>query len=278
MVKSDPEKVILHAFRTIEMYLREVLELEKVAISAVFDRVHEEKLIGELLYQQLKTLKRLRNDVIHVGYRPRVGDGLIALGTLRNFYEDVGDHPVAETRKELGQTIAGSHPIAETRKELDRTCSLLVDSQRDLQPARHHWRDFQEITRRFFEEQTGLEIAEEVELELPSGRWRADLVSLDRSMVIECKSYTWTKGGNVPAAKLEHARMACARLAQTTARRKALVFQDDQVKGNSLATHFVRLNRALLGGIETWGYWNNMFERLDHSTVVNAPTLPADRA
>lgn len=69
MVRTDPEKVVLHAFRTVEICLRELMKLGDAQISGIFHRAHREGLIGDLLYHQLRTLKRLRNDAIHDRHR-----------------------------------------------------------------------------------------------------------------------------------------------------------------------------------------------------------------
>jgi hypothetical protein len=247
MARSDPEKVVLHVFRTIEMFLRDWLKLERVYISEIFDRVRQEKEISELLYQQLRTLNRLRNDVVHRGYKPKCGDGLIALGTLHNFYDDLWARGMAETNS--------APPIGEW------TC-ILPDPHAALD-KRQGWRDFQEIARRFFEQQAGCRIVEEVPIELPSGPHRFDLASLDKSVVIECKSYTWLKSGKRPSAKWEAAQRTCGLLSETTATRKILVFQDDMAKGKSLAQEFVRLNQSLVRGIQVWRYWRGEFQRVD---------------
>jgi hypothetical protein len=125
------------------------------------------------------------------------------------------------------------------------------------------WRDFQEASRRFFEEEIGLSLGEEVNVDLPSGTHRFDLVSLDKSVAIECKSYTWLKSGKRPSAKWTQAQMACRYLAEVPAKQKVLVFQDDVVGGKSLAHEFVRLNRGLLNNIEVWRCWAGSFERVD---------------
>lgn len=113
-----------------------------------------------------------------------------------------------------------------------------------------------------------MDLAKEVTLDLPSGPHRFDLVALDRTVVIECKSYTWTKSGRRPSAKWTNAQMDCKRLAETTARRKILVFQDDTLDGKSLAGEFHRLNRALLSGIEVWRYANDAFEQVGSPLIA----------
>ena len=247
VAKADPEKAVLQAFRTIEMLLPDLVVLENVHVSAVFDKVYQDGKIGELLYQQLKTLKRLRNDVVHRAHETTLGDAQIALGTLRNFYRDMGYQLTTDSRQNrVQQARASRQPDSpETRAE------------------RYGWRDFQEVARQFFEKQTNSKIAEEITLNLDTGPHRFDLVSLDKNIVIECKSYTWTKSGNRPAAKWEAAQRACTLLADVPAARRMLVFQDDVANRKSLAQDFARLNPGLTSNIEVWRYWNGSFERVN---------------
>lgn len=246
IVKDDPEKVVLHAFRTIELYLRRTQGLDRVPISQIFDKLNKLGKLQDLLFQQLRTLNRLRGDILHRGHKSRVGDGEIAIGTLRNFYDyewgrlksDRSEHPPTGL---LSVVVPLPNPATE----------------------RLPWRDFQEACRRFFEKEIDRTLGEEVSVDLPSGTHRFDLVSLDKSVVIECKSYTWLKSGKRPSAKWTQAQMACRYLAEVPAKQKVLVFQDDVVGGKSLAHEFVRLNRGLLNNIEVWRCWVGSFERVD---------------
>ena len=63
---------------------------------------------------------------------------------------------------------------------------------------------FQEIVCRKMEEYFGTYFDLEVPMPIgkPAKDHRFDCVSEDRSIVVECKAYTWTDSGNVPSAKL----------------------------------------------------------------------------
>lgn len=260
MVRTDPEKVVLHAFRTIEICLREIMKLGDAAISGIFDRAHREGLIGDLLYHQLRTLKRLRNEVIHDGHTAGLGDTMIALGTLHNFYKVFEKGDTFERMKPIEELPRSGHPVAGIPLANFRLSSL---GTADGIGRRYDWREFQEVTRRFFEKEATCGLAEEVSIELPGGTHRFDLVSLDRTVVVECKSYTWTKSGKRPSAKWEAAQRACVLLTQAKTLRRILVFQDDVIDGKSLAKAFVRLNSRLIADIEVWRYIEGSFERVN---------------
>ena len=49
---------------------------------------------------------------------------------------------------------------------------------------------------------TELEPEQKIDIGNPMKEHAFDLVSTDKSIVIECKNYTWTKAGNVPRAKI----------------------------------------------------------------------------
>lgn len=244
LVKDDPAKVVLHSFRTIELYVRRTHDLDETRISQIFDKLNKKGNLPDLLLHQLKTLNRLRNDFLHHGYQPKYGDGQIAIGTLRNFY----DH-------EWGQI--------ESKADQKHDHEAIVCTPLQIPGTeRLSWRDFEEACRRFFEEEIHTRLAEEVTVELQSGTHRFDLVSLDQSVFIECKSYTWLKSGKRPSAKWMHAQMACRYLAEVSARRRVLSFQDDIAGEKSFAKEFVRLNQSLLRNIEVWRYWKGSFERV----------------
>ena len=49
---------------------------------------------------------------------------------------------------------------------------------------------------------TKLEPEQKIDIGNPMEEHAFDLANQDRSVVIECKNYTWTKAGNVPSAKI----------------------------------------------------------------------------
>ncbi|AYO31671.1 hypothetical protein D2962_14655 [Biomaibacter acetigenes] len=82
-----------------------------------------------------------------------------------------------------------------------------------------------------------------------------DLVSSDNSIVVECKSYTWTKDDNFPSAKISTAIEAIFYLSRIIADRKIIVFQDDfNKKGESLVETFIKRYEGLLDDVEVWAY------------------------
>lgn len=245
VLTAGPARIVLEAFREIELNARSIYNFDNVPISQVFENLKVEAKLSDLLFNQLKTLNRLRNQAIHTDYRPSFGDALLAIGVHDNFIDHVW-----------------SKAIESSKTPAVHMCVSPEELVREDAMHRAGWREFQEITRRFFEKQAGLPLAEEVTIELASGPHRFDLVSLDRTVVIECKSYTWTKSGKRPSAKWTQAQMACKHLAECTVDRKILAFQDDLLEGKSLAKEFVRLNQRILKDIEVWRYVTGRFEKL----------------
>jgi len=101
-----------------------------------------------------------------------------------------------------------------------------------------------------------------------------DLVSEDTTIVIECKSYKWTKGSNLPSAKISTAIEALFYLSRIMARKKILVFQEDyDEKGNSLVDIFIRGYDGIMDDVEIYRYEINENEVQDQ--VVPELVRPA---
>lgn len=84
---------------------------------------------------------------------------------------------------------------------------------------------------------------------------RFDLVSSDNSIVVECKSYTWTKDNNFPSAKISTVIETVFYLSRIIADKKIIIFQDDfNNKGESLVDVFIRRYDGLLDDVEIWSY------------------------
>lgn len=82
-----------------------------------------------------------------------------------------------------------------------------------------------------------------------------DLVSQDHSIVIECKSYTWTGDDNFPSGKISTAIEAIFYLSRIKASKKVIAFQDSySTKGESLVDTFVRRYDGLFDDTEIWVY------------------------
>lgn len=89
----------------------------------------------------------------------------------------------------------------------------------------------------------------------PPKEHRFDVVSVDGSIIIECKCYTWTNGGNVPSAKMSTLNEAVLymRSIRTGAKKILALKKDIRVKNKeSLAQYYCRTYGHLLYDIEVW--------------------------
>lgn len=116
-------------------------------------------------------------------------------------------------------------------------------------------REFQDLVAKLLSKY--YEIAFETEIPLlignPAKEHRFDCVSVDRSIAVECKCYTWTHTGNIPSAK-------AATLNQSVL--YAILLPDDVKKvivlkkarhpkrSETLAEYYYRTYKHLLTGIE----------------------------
>ena len=79
-----------------------------------------------------------------------------------------------------------------------------------------------------------------------------DIVSENRSIIIECKCYTWTESLNVPSAKMGFVNEAALYLSLAKkCRRKYIVMRRsyNEKRKETLAEYYYRTNRHLLGDI-----------------------------
>lgn len=136
-------------------------------------------------------------------------------------------------------------------------------------------REFENRVARYAENKFKKRFHHEKELQVgPNKFHKFDLVSEDKSIVIECKSYTWTRSGNFPSAKISTALEEVFYLSRIIADRKILVFQDDiNSKGESLVSTFVKRYDGVLDDIEVWAYYvgNNL-----ESDIVKVVRKPKD--
>ena len=96
---------------------------------------------------------------------------------------------------------------------------------------------------------------------------RSDLVSEDHLIIIECKSYTWTKSWNVPSAKLaalDEAILYMRCIIPSCSARKIIIMERSFNKktGETLAEYFVRRKGHLLADIEVMELDEGGFLRL----------------
>ena len=65
-------------------------------------------------------------------------------------------------------------------------------------------KEFQLAVKEWFEEAytSPFEIERKIAIGRPAKLHSFDISSLDESIVVECKCYTWTETGNIPSAKM----------------------------------------------------------------------------
>jgi hypothetical protein len=122
----------------------------------------------------------------------------------------------------------------------------------------HVGREFEERARLFFAE-TGITL--KAGFSAPVGvrvkkAHKFDLGSDDPPILVECKSYTWTSGGNSPSAKIRGLNevMLLFSVAPTHYRKILFVLKHSR-KDVTLATHYVKTQGHLIGqGVEIWEF------------------------
>jgi len=122
----------------------------------------------------------------------------------------------------------------------------------------HAGRDFEQAVQRFL---TGEGFEVKPCFPLPVGRQRVkshrfDLGSADPPMVVECKSYTWTSGGNSPSAKLRSLNEAMLIFSVTPPAYRKMLVMLRHLRGEvSLAQHYIRSQGHLIPmGVEVWEF------------------------
>lgn len=89
----------------------------------------------------------------------------------------------------------------------------------------------------------------------PAKDYRFSCVSLDKKIVIVCKCYTWTKGNNVPNAKISTLNEIVGYMnSLPVATRKIIAMKKDirERTSETLAGYYYRIHGDLLKDIEIW--------------------------
>lgn len=89
----------------------------------------------------------------------------------------------------------------------------------------------------------------------PEKEHRFDCVASDSSVIIECKCYSWTKGNNVPSAKMATLNEAVLYLRNADASAiKIIAMKKDLSKkrNETLAQYYLRTYGHLLNDIQVW--------------------------
>ena len=122
----------------------------------------------------------------------------------------------------------------------------------------HAGREFEEAARLFFLA-TGITLTPNFSVLV--GRkvtkpHKFDLGSEDPPILVECKSYTWTAGGNSPSAKIRGMNEVMLLFAVAPEHYRKILFVLKHLRGNvSLASHYVRTQGHLIGeGVEIWEF------------------------
>lgn len=83
---------------------------------------------------------------------------------------------------------------------------------------------------------------------------RFDLGSKSPAVIVECKSYTWTAGGNSPSAKIRSMNEVMLLFSVAPLEYRKVLFLLKHLKNDfSLAKHYIKTQGHLIGpGIEVW--------------------------
>jgi len=121
-------------------------------------------------------------------------------------------------------------------------------------------KEFEQKAQEFFLKRDGLNLTKPFPIKIGFGikqkNHNFDLGSEQPKILIECKKHTWTKGGNVPSAKISvwNEAMLYFSMAPSTYRKIFFVLKSEK-DGQSLAQYYVRAYSHLVPpGVEIWEY------------------------
>ena len=120
-------------------------------------------------------------------------------------------------------------------------------------------KEFQLAVKEWFEEAytAPFEIERKIAIGRPAKLHSFDISSLDESIVVECKCYTWTESGNVPSAKMgfvNEAAFYLSFLPDDTERIIVILHAEHLKRNETLAEYYFRTNRHLLGKIKIYEF------------------------
>jgi hypothetical protein len=123
----------------------------------------------------------------------------------------------------------------------------------------HAGSDFESVARAFFAHQ-GVELTRNFAAPVGVGEQkklhRFDLGSADPPVLVECKSHTWTQGGNMPSAKMTvwNEAMYYFHLAPATYRKILFVLKHSR-RDVTLAAYYLKTHGHMVPrGVEIWEY------------------------
>ena len=120
-------------------------------------------------------------------------------------------------------------------------------------------KEFQLAVKEWFEEayNSSFEIERKIAIGRPAKLHSFDISSLDESIVVECKCYTWTETGNIPSAKMgftNEAAFYLSFLPDDTERIIVMLHAEHAKRNETLAEYYFRTNRHLLGKIKIYEF------------------------
>lgn len=124
----------------------------------------------------------------------------------------------------------------------------------------HVGKEFEARVQRFFGKR-GITLRRDFAVSVGAGPVKKlrkfDLGSEDPAVLVECKSHTWTTGGNTPSAKITVWNESMYYFHIAPARyRKIFVALKDVRKGVTLASYYVtNYNHLVPEGVEIWEYY-----------------------
>jgi len=121
-------------------------------------------------------------------------------------------------------------------------------------------KDFEEAAKFFFSNQ-GLTLQKNIPVDIGLNGKKShnfDLGCLNQRILVECKSHTWTKGGNIPSAKITtwDQAMFFFYVAPSGYRKIFFVLKDySPKKYETLAEFYIRTKSHLIpAGVEIWEF------------------------
>ena len=122
----------------------------------------------------------------------------------------------------------------------------------------HAGKEFEKAARLFFAK-TGISLQPEfsalVERKIKKPH-KFDLGSEDPPILVECKSYTWTSGGNSPSAKIRGLNGVMLLFSLAPRRYRKILFVLKHLRKDvSLAAHYIKTQGHLIGqNVEIWEF------------------------
>lgn len=119
-------------------------------------------------------------------------------------------------------------------------------------------RDFEALVTKWFVKKYNKDFSNNFSFDIgnPPKSHRFDVVSIDKTIVAECKCYTWTETGNIPSAKMGFANEAAFYLSFIKDATTYIIFKKNThpKRSETLAEYYYRTNKHLLGDTKILEY------------------------